>query len=514
MSNVIGLVIQADQGLNEDYIVSTVADLRPRSVVVINSGKVAEKIQPYCGQVICRIKTDQYNDDNFDLNIRDVRGFVRKLHDESPPGALLYAGNECGVRTSHLNATDVFMDEAEVLNRRAVIHNWSVGYPSNIRSLDMYEPNFKRAFVGKHLFGTHDAYFDRGWNTPILPRFLYLRDTLMQGRFPEVVMTEGGCCFNYEAYRGYRWGDYPLTDEQHAGELIEQAKWLQPHGVSVCIFIMSREYPENQWIHFIPRQRVYDELKAKPVEWKAYMPPVTEPQPCDFTPGVVTTTPQGFVNIRSFPNSRAPKLGELRAGDSVLFCEEQITENGYRWWRLKTGYAAAANAATGGVISTIVAGTPAPPFTLQTPFTWEAVITSRFNDVRDYGKHEGVDFAPASSVKRQALQILAAADGVVESVRDFPGAKAAGKLTDGYGMYVRLSHTHAGQVYKTWYAHLGVPLVAVGEVVKAGDVIGLLGTSGSSTGYHVHLTVQHIGHGLSGYAVDDVIDPMPLLVEG
>ena len=47
----------------------------------------------------------------------------------------------------------------------------------------------------------------------------------------------------------------------------------------------------------------------------------------------------------------------------------------------------------------------------------------------------------------------------------------------------------------------------VGQAVGRGETIGVLGTSGNSTGYHVHLTLQHVGHGLAGYVIDDVTNP-------
>lgn len=64
----------------------------------------------------------------------------------------------------------------------------------------------------------------------------------------------------------------------------------------------------------------------------------------------------------------------------------------------------------------------------------------------------------------------------------------------------------------TWYAHLDSVEVSIGESVKRGDVIGRAGSTGTSTGPHLHYTVQHIGHGDPGtFWLRDVVDPIKYL---
>ncbi len=74
-----------------------------------------------------------------------------------------------------------------------------------------------------------------------------------------------------------------------------------------------------------------------------------------------------------------------------------------------------------------------------------------------------------------------------------------------YGSHIIIEHDDG---IITWYAHLYDMISAVGDVVERGDVIGYAGSSGKSSGPHLHLTVQHIGHGLSGFIIPDVVDPL------
>lgn len=97
--------------------------------------------------------------------------------------------------------------------------------------------------------------------------------------------------------------------------------------------------------------------------------------------------------------------------------------------------------------------------------------------------------------------VLACRDGVVVVVED--------RGDEGYGKFIVLRHADG---WVTWYAHLSdISLVEKDDVVERGAVIGFSGNSGSSTGPHLHLTVQHLDYGNTGYWLRDVVDPLPLL---
>lgn len=95
---------------------------------------------------------------------------------------------------------------------------------------------------------------------------------------------------------------------------------------------------------------------------------------------------------------------------------------------------------------------------------------------KDRRLHPGLDFtAPVGT------PIYAAADGVV---------KDAGFNTGGYGNRVVVNH---GFGYETLYAHMVRIKARVGTRVKRGEVIGYVGSTGKSTGPHLHYEVHKNG---------------------
>ena len=93
--------------------------------------------------------------------------------------------------------------------------------------------------------------------------------------------------------------------------------------------------------------------------------------------------------------------------------------------------------------------------------------------------HAGVDFAG-----KLGSDVIAVASGVVV----YSGRK------DGYGNLVEIDH---GNGVTTRYGHHDELKVQVGDFVKRGDVIGLMGNSGRSTGPHVHLEVLRDGRAVN-----------------
>ena len=94
-----------------------------------------------------------------------------------------------------------------------------------------------------------------------------------------------------------------------------------------------------------------------------------------------------------------------------------------------------------------------------------------------WGKyHKGIDIARPSN-----RTIKAADNGVVVE---------AGYNNGGYGNKIVINHNNG---MKTVYAHLNSISVKVGEVVEAGSAIGVMGSTGNSTGVHLHFEVYKNG---------------------
>jgi murein DD-endopeptidase MepM/ murein hydrolase activator NlpD len=100
--------------------------------------------------------------------------------------------------------------------------------------------------------------------------------------------------------------------------------------------------------------------------------------------------------------------------------------------------------------------------------------------------HPGIDLAAAPGTP-----VLASADGEVTV------AVARASESGGYGEYVVLRHSDDRE---TVYAHLEAVLVTPWKEVKAGQILGLLGSTGNSTGPHLHFE-----YWLNGQPVDPLV---------
>jgi len=106
-------------------------------------------------------------------------------------------------------------------------------------------------------------------------------------------------------------------------------------------------------------------------------------------------------------------------------------------------------------------------------------ITSKFgirkNPNKKWRKHNGIDLS--GSYKDS---VYVTADGVVIKSGWFYG----------YGKCVIVEHSNG---YTTLYAHLRKTLVKKDDIVCKGQVIGIVGNTGFSTGSHLHYEIRHLG---------------------
>ncbi len=125
----------------------------------------------------------------------------------------------------------------------------------------------------------------------------------------------------------------------------------------------------------------------------------------------------------------------------------------------------------------VIKGTKVIPSRGTGNFAWPAVggtITSKLG-MRWGSYHKGIDIAGVSN-----RTLKASDNGVVES---------AGR-EGGYGNKVVINHNNG---YKTIYAHMSSIKVRKGQTVRKGQAIGMMGTTGHSTGVHLHFELHKNG---------------------
>jgi murein DD-endopeptidase MepM/ murein hydrolase activator NlpD len=101
-------------------------------------------------------------------------------------------------------------------------------------------------------------------------------------------------------------------------------------------------------------------------------------------------------------------------------------------------------------------------------------------------QHNGVDLAAP-----RGTPVYATADGRVGMAQWYSS----------YGNYVQIEH---GAQLQTRYGHLSSYTVSAGDMVRKGDLIGYVGSTGRSTGPHLHYEVRVAG---------DAVDPTPYMSE-
>lgn len=126
-------------------------------------------------------------------------------------------------------------------------------------------------------------------------------------------------------------------------------------------------------------------------------------------------------------------------------------------------------------------------FRISSPFGPRAPIKTVFGTTKDH--HDGAD--------------IVTLDGSVmgDPVRGTAGGRVefAGQI-DGYGKKVVIQHADG---FKSVYGHLSEILVSAGQTIAQGDIIGKIGSTGKSTGPHLHFGLMKDGK---------YIDPVQLIM--
>lgn len=138
---------------------------------------------------------------------------------------------------------------------------------------------------------------------------------------------------------------------------------------------------------------------------------------------------------------------------------------------------------------------------LLTPVENFITVTSKYGIREAHGvvhsNHTGIDLCGSIGSK-----VVSVKDGVVTW---------AGWQNNGYGNCAEIKHTGKnGEIFYTFYAHMkdGSICISEGQLVKEGQVIGEQGSTGNSTGDHLHFEIRKT----SG-TNKDTIDPAPYLFD-
>ncbi|MCB2067873.1 MAG: M23 family metallopeptidase [Erythrobacter sp.] len=189
------------------------------------------------------------------------------------------------------------------------------------------------------------------------------------------------------------------------------------------------------------------------------------------TPAMADETPTGAIdtsNVASVPGVNDAEFSELFAN------WEDLEQDGAR-------------VTASGTIA------PAPRLGVSVPSRMpvEGVTLTSSYGMRNHPvlggrrQHNGVDLAAPTGTP-----VYATADGLVQRAEWFSS----------YGNYIQIAH---GNDIETRYAHLSGYAVHAGQEVHRGDLIGYVGTTGRSTGPHLHYEVR---------VADQPVNPLPYMV--
>jgi murein DD-endopeptidase MepM/ murein hydrolase activator NlpD len=203
------------------------------------------------------------------------------------------------------------------------------------------------------------------------------------------------------------------------------------------------------------------------------------------------------LNVRRKPGLDHTVLDAVPAGTSGDITDGVITTGGYTWWQIDWGDL------TGWSVQKYLESesgfrpSSADAQSEHGDVTWpiSGQITSDWYDLRDYGYHRSIDVAAA-----RGTEIGAARAGTVSNVLTLP---------DG-GRSVFVDHESG---YQTRYMHLSEWACEDGQRVDRGETIGYVGSTGHSTGPHLHFEIERWGSNqyVPGEGGDNVTkgDPIP-----
>ncbi|MEE0930070.1 MAG: peptidoglycan DD-metalloendopeptidase family protein [Acutalibacteraceae bacterium] len=118
-------------------------------------------------------------------------------------------------------------------------------------------------------------------------------------------------------------------------------------------------------------------------------------------------------------------------------------------------------------------------------------LTSLWDEDRGSSNHGALDIASggidgASVVSAHSGTVIFAENNCIHNWGKYESCGCGG----GYGNYVMLDH---GDGYSTVYAHMSSIVVSIGDTIEAGQLLGFVGSTGYSTGAHLHFETRYDG---------------------
>ena len=195
---------------------------------------------------------------------------------------------------------------------------------------------------------------------------------------------------------------------------------------------------------------------------------------------VSTSVPANAFFVDTAERTEAKKATASQTFVAGAATDDSASRDGYSVTEMKVAPVSEYASTSSSTFSNDVAGT------VQWPFATGVPISSGFGarHVSNCGFcstfHNGLDFVPGAG---SPIQVIA--DGTVSAVTGPGGA---------FGNHVEIEHVIDGQKVTSTYSHMqtGSVQVSVGEKVTVGQLVGKVGSTGNSTGAHLHFEI-HLG---------------------
>lgn len=187
--------------------------------------------------------------------------------------------------------------------------------------------------------------------------------------------------------------------------------------------------------------------------------------------------------LQSESNAVQSVINEIDSSQSALEANNKKIEQQIKEYERTL----ASMASTGGTSFTYDGG----DFLWPVPGYYSISAGFQSNDAVHKGRHNGIDIA-GGGISGKA--IIAISDGIVvksnnSCTHNYKKSGSCG-CGGGYGNYVTINHgTKDGKTYVVTYGHMSSTAVSAGATVKKGQTIGYVGTTGWSTGYHLHFGI-------------------------